>query len=343
MRVALVTEPGIVEVREAPAPRPGPYEALVRIAACSLCNSTDVKLVDRYFMTTIPLPFILGHESVGTIIEVGAKVRHLAPGQQVLRPGAAYDTSVTPIYSAWGGLAEYGLVADVAAWRADHPDEPLPNGMWPKQQIVPPEIPPAEATVLITLKEALFSARAAGIGPETWTAIVGTGPVARAFTFWARYLAAPFVVVFGRSERWCHDFLDLGANNYIAGELPCRMDEAKVAGLRAFDRVIEAVGSSAAVEDALALVRPDGLVGVYGVAAEGDRAESTAAQAARAAGRLITLPVREEEAHAEVLSLVAQGRVRLSDWISHRLPLSEVAHGLDLVRTKQATKVVIEL
>lgn len=343
MRAAVVTAPGLVEVLEVPTPRPGPYEALVRIEACSLCNSTDVKIVDRHFVTTIPLPLILGHESVGVIVELGEKVRHLAEGQRVLRPGASYDTSVTPIYSAWGGLAEFGLVADVAAWREDHPGEKLPNGMWPKQQIVPPTIPPAEATAIITLKEALFSARAAGVGPETWTAIVGTGPVARAFTFWARYLEAPFVVVFGRSERWCHDFLDLGANNYIAGDQPCRVDEAKVAGLRAFDRVIEAVGSSQAVEDALALARPNGLVGVYGVAGEDDRDESEAVQAARAAGRLITLPVREEEVHKELLALIAQGRLRLSDWISHRLPLSDVAHALELVRSKQATKVVLEM
>jgi threonine dehydrogenase-like Zn-dependent dehydrogenase len=79
------------------------------------------------------------------------------------------------------------------------------------------------------------------------------------------------------------------------------------------------------------------------VAGEDDRDESEAVQAARAAGRLITLPVREEEVHEELLALITQGRLRLSDWISHRLPLSDVAHALELVRSKQATKVVIEM
>jgi len=341
MKAAVVEGAGRLVVREVPMPEMGPYQALVKIEACSLCNSTDAKIIARHFVSQIPVPLVLGHESVGMVVEVGAKVRAYRPGQRVLRPGAEYDWERFHLASAWGGFAEYGLVTDLAAWQEDHPGQ-KPNGMWAKQQIIPHEIEPGEATAIITLKETLSAARAAGIGPQTWVAIVGTGPVARAFTFWARWLGAPQVVVFGRSERWCHDFLDLGANNYIAGDKPCREDEAKEVGLGAFDRAIEAVGSSEALEDALALIRPDGLVGNYGVAAEDDHPTS-AIQAARAAGRIINLPVREEEVHDEVLALVAQGHVVLSRWISHRLPLERIHEGLALLRNKEAIKVVIML
>ncbi len=341
MKAAVLEGPGRLVVREVPMPEVGPYNALVKIEACSLCNSTDQKIIQRHFVSQIPVPLILGHESVGTIVELGSKVRNYALGQRVLRPGAEYADPRVGIASAWGGFAQYGLVTDLAAWRADHPGQE-PNGMWAKQQVIPSTIPPAEATALITLKETLFATRAAGVNRETWVAIVGTGPVARAFTFWAHRLGARFLVVFGRSERWCHDFLDLGANNYVAGERACVEDEAKMVGLGAFDRVIEAVGTSQALEDALALARPDGLVAVYGVAAEDDP-ETETIRAARAAGRIITLPVREEEVHEELLELVARGEVRLGDWISHRLPLSEIHEGLRLLQEKRAIKVVIEL
>ena len=109
---------------------------------------------------SIPLPLVLGHESVGTVVEVGDRVRVYAPGQRVLRPGAEYDYGKMGIASAWGGLAEYGLVTDLAAWQADHPGE-KPGGMWAKQQIVPREIDPVEATAIITLKETLSSIRRA--------------------------------------------------------------------------------------------------------------------------------------------------------------------------------------
>ena len=52
-------------------------------------------------------------------------------------------------------------------------------------------------------------------------------------------------------------------------------------GLRAFDRAIDAVGSSQSLRDALALVRETGLVGNYGVSPEDDQ-ESGELQAARA-------------------------------------------------------------
>jgi len=83
-------------------------------------------------------------------------------------------------------------------------------------------------------------------------------------------------------------------------------------------------------------------VGVYGVAAEGD-APSEPIRAARAAGRMVDLPVREEDVHAEALALVSDGTLQLSRWISHRLPLEDIHEGLRLLRERAAIKVVIEL
>jgi len=128
----------------------------------------------------------------------------------------------------------------------------------------------------------------------------------------------------------------------VAGDRACIEDESKMVGLGAFDLAIEAVGSSQALEDALALVRPGGLVANYGVAAENDP-ETEAIRAARQAGRIINLPVHEEEVHGEFLEFVARGEVHLGDWISHRLPLSEIHEGLRLLKEKQAIKVVIDL
>jgi D-arabinose 1-dehydrogenase-like Zn-dependent alcohol dehydrogenase len=341
VRAALVEGPGKVVVREVPMPEMGPYQGLVRIEACGICNSTDVKIIDRHFVSQIPLPLVLGHESVGTVVEVGDRVRAYAPGQRVLRPGAEYDYGKVGIASAWGGLAEYGLVTDLAAWQADHPGE-KPGGMWAKQQIVPREIDPVEATAIITLKETLSSIRRVGVDQDSWVAIVGTGPVARAFTFWAHWLGVRFLAVFGRRERWCDDMLTLGANNYVYGDKPCVEDEAKAVGVRAFDRAIEAVGSKDALEDALALVRSEGWVANYGVSGEDDP-PSDLVREAYAQGRIRNIAVREEEVHEELLELVARGEVTLADWVTDRLPLERIDEGIRRVRAKEALKVVIEM
>ncbi|MHB0857145.1 MAG: zinc-dependent alcohol dehydrogenase [Anaerolineae bacterium] len=341
MRAAIVQQAGVLSLCDVPMPEMGTYQALVRIEACSLCNSTDVKLIDRHFCSHIPVPFVLGHESVGTVIEVGEHVRAYRPGQRVLRPGAEYDMASVGIASAWGGFAEYGLATDLAAWQANHPNQ-RPGGMWAKQQVVPASIDVGDATAIITLKEVLSAARAAGIGPTTRTAIIGTGPVARAFTFWARWLGAPDLVVFGRRDRWQWDLLRLGADAYVIGGADAYLAEAAARSDRTFDRVIEAVGSSAAMRDALALLGPEGVVGNYGVPSEGDPADAQTL-AARASGRIVDLAVREEDVHQEVLELVARGDIVLGDWTSHRLPLEGILHGVELLRSKEATKVVIEI
>jgi len=341
MKAAVVVAPDELVVREVPMPKMGAYDALVRIEVCSLCNSTDVKIIERELVSHIPLPLVLGHESVGTVVEVGRKGRCYKVGQRVLRPGVRYDPSRVRIASAWGGLAQYGLVTDRAAWCADHPGK-QPGGMWAKEQVIPDDIDPGEATAIITLKETLFATRALGIDETTRTAIVGTGPVARAFTFWARRMNPPFLAVFGRREKWRQSFLDLGADNYVVAGRTSLEGKPEACAPGSFDRVIEAVGSTEALESALALARADGLVGNYGVAPEGD-VGSDQIRAARQTGRIFDLPVREEEVHEELLNLIEKGKVVLADWISHRLPLANIHEGLRLLRNKKAVKVVIEL
>jgi L-iditol 2-dehydrogenase len=339
MKAVLVTEPGMYAVvHDLARPEPDPYQALVHIEACSICNSTDRKIIDRHFVSQIPLPLVLGHESVGTVISLGERVRSFELGQRVLRPGASYPPEVG-VASAWGGMAEYGLVTDTIAWQEDHPDE-RPNGQWAAQQIVPPEIPPTEATALITLKETLSASRAAGVGPDTSCAIVGTGPVAQTFAFWARYLGAPLVAVYGRRALWARTFLDLGADAYVAGDEV--WTRKALAPPERYDRVIEAVGSSTALQTALTLVAPGGLVGNYGVAPEDD-VMPPAVQEGYAAGTIMTLPVREQDVHQEVLQLVQAGTLELSDWISHVMPLERVHEALKLLAQRQATKIVLTI
>ena len=337
MKAAVVEGPNQLVVRDVPMPTVGPYDALVRIEACSICNSTDRKIVERKFVSSIPVPLVLGHESVGTIVQVGERVRRYKLGQRVLRPGAVYDYAKVGVASAWGGLAQYGLVTDMAALLNDQPDHSI-NGMWPKQQVIPNDLDPAEATAIITLKETLFAIRAADVNHTTRTAIVGTGPVARSFIFWAHWLGVPYLAVLGRSERWRQECLNLGADRYMVPE--DRSGENSLWGT--FDRVIDAVGSSEALESALALTSPTGLVGNYGVPEEDD-SEGPLVREAREAGRIIQLPVREEDVHDEVLALTQSGTVVLSDWISHRLPLDQIQEGFALLARREAFKVVIEL
>jgi L-iditol 2-dehydrogenase len=62
-----------------PVPRIGPGELLVRVAACGVCP-TDIKKIQY---GTVPPPRIFGHETAGTIVRAGARVRQFRIGERV--------------------------------------------------------------------------------------------------------------------------------------------------------------------------------------------------------------------------------------------------------------------
>ena len=62
-------------------PRPAAQQILIRVQACGVCR-TDLHLVDGE-LADPKLPIIPGHEIVGQVIETGAGVTRLKPGDRV--------------------------------------------------------------------------------------------------------------------------------------------------------------------------------------------------------------------------------------------------------------------
>src|SRR5687767_12041284 len=85
MKSVIAVHPGHLEILDTRVPRPGPYQALVRTECAYLCNRTDSALLHGTFPgMEEKFPVDLGHESVGTVVEVGDKVRHFAGGDRAV-------------------------------------------------------------------------------------------------------------------------------------------------------------------------------------------------------------------------------------------------------------------
>jgi L-iditol 2-dehydrogenase len=119
MRVARLYAWGDVRVEDAPVPRPGAGEVVIRVSACGLCGSDALE-----WYVAKKAPTVLGHEPVGTVAAVGAGVEHLAVGQRVFvhhhAPCMQCAECARRLWSScavWrqnqldpGGFAEYALV-----------------------------------------------------------------------------------------------------------------------------------------------------------------------------------------------------------------------------------------
>jgi L-iditol 2-dehydrogenase len=80
---------GNVEIREVEEPRCGDSEVKLEIAYCGICG-TDIHVLHDTFRNYPPV--ILGHEFSGTVVEVGRKVTNATMGERVAGLGA---TAVT--------------------------------------------------------------------------------------------------------------------------------------------------------------------------------------------------------------------------------------------------------
>ena len=108
MKAAVVTGLGKLEVLDVPMPQAGPYDALCEMSYGSTCAGTDIHLMDGKHPYPIPFPTILGHESVGRVVDVGCKVRNLKAGDLISRVGCPSDPEAG-LFSSWGGFAESAI------------------------------------------------------------------------------------------------------------------------------------------------------------------------------------------------------------------------------------------
>ncbi|HVL23951.1 MAG TPA: alcohol dehydrogenase catalytic domain-containing protein [Thermomicrobiales bacterium] len=79
MRYSQLVGPRTSEVVDAPCPRVGAGEVLVRVTMCGVCASELHPWQDGMSAS----PFRLGHEPVGVVEEIGAGVTRVAPGDRV--------------------------------------------------------------------------------------------------------------------------------------------------------------------------------------------------------------------------------------------------------------------
>jgi L-iditol 2-dehydrogenase len=79
MRAVVYRGVNDLRLETVPVPRTGANELLVRVAVCGVCP-TDIK---KIHYGTVPPPRIFGHETAGTIVKSGARIKKFRVGDRV--------------------------------------------------------------------------------------------------------------------------------------------------------------------------------------------------------------------------------------------------------------------
>ena len=338
MKAAVVEDRDRLTVRDVPTPVPGEYEALCEILFGAMCTGTDTHLLHRDppYCNWMKFPMIIGHESVGRVVEVGGKVRNIKPGDLVTRVGTP---AVGNFDVGWGGFAEYGIAVD---WRA-MADDGAPEDAWRQatvNRVLPPDIDPAAATMFITWRETLSYITRMGMGENV--AVVGSGGNGLSFAAHAVNSGAATVVMVGsparksHSERiGCHGFVDY------------KSTEAKDAALSStpsgFDCVVDAVGNPESAALALSLVKDGGRLGIYGL--DGAGRVSLDPNGGIGTYTIYNGGYAEGETHEEIVSYYEKGKLDASVWLNLEspFPLAAIAHAFEAGRSRRIVKPLVKI
>jgi threonine dehydrogenase-like Zn-dependent dehydrogenase len=343
MKGVVVYKDGTIKVEDLPQPKIGDYQALVENLSCGICNGTDLKLIHGSFKGFDTYPAVLGHESVGRVVEVGKKVTTFKPGDLVLR-SILEKVEDDRYASGWGSFAEYGVVGDIAAMKKDGRSDYY--DIYLAQQHVPAHFDPHQAVMLITLKEVLSGIERFGVARNRSILIHGSGPVGLSMVRFAKLKGAGPIVVSEPDADRRRRAEDLGADVVVDPTSVDLIERAKELCPDGFDFVIDAVGINRLMTDSLKIVKFNGKVGVYGIAADTSASIDWTQAPYNWSIHFVQWPTFEDEAsvHDEVVALVDSGAIDLSKFVTHVLPgLESFQKGLDIIASKQGIKITIDI
>jgi alcohol dehydrogenase len=320
-----------------------PTDAIVRIDSSTICG-TDLHILKGDVPEVKP-GTILGHEAVGTVVELGDAVTTLEQGDRVL---------VSCITSCgrcrFCKEARYGLCTGGGGWVFGH----LIDGLQAELARVPfadtsvYKVPDALSDEqVLFLADILPTAFECGVlngrvEPGDVVAIVGAGPIGLAAIMTAKLFTPGKIVTIDLDAGRLEKALEFGADVVIdngSEDALARILEL-TDGLGA-DVAIEAVGVPETFELCADLIRPGGRlanVGVHGCAATLHLERLWIRDVLIATGLVDTFST------PKLLKLISEGRLDATPFATHRFALADAEHAYDVfgdaVHTK-ALKVVL--
>ena len=319
-------------------------DAIVKIDASTICG-TDLHILKGDVPAVKP-GTILGHEAVGTVVEIGSAITTLAVGDRVL---VSCITSCGSCRFCREG--RYGLCIGGGGWIFGH----LIDGLQAEYARVPfadtsvYKLPDSLADdQVLFLADILPTAYEIGVlngavVPGDTVAIVGAGPIGLAAVLTAQLYTPGCIAVIDLDDKRLERARTFGADVTINNgkeDAVARIKEL-TGGLGA-DVSIEAVGIPPTFELCTELVCPGGRIANVGVHGS---PVSLHLETLWIKGVTITTGLVDTSTTPRLLKLVADGRLDATAFATHRCGLGETMAGYDVfadAASSGALKVVLE-
>jgi threonine dehydrogenase-like Zn-dependent dehydrogenase len=335
MRVPIFQGEGRIEYLDRPAPQiQQADDVLVRIEACGICG-TDLNILAVPPAHKAPPGIIIGHEGVGIVESVGPGATGLQPGDRVVianrltcgkcdycRRGldnqcTDYQTIGTTID---GAFAPYLVAPQRALWKID------------------PSVPRDDAALFEPLACVVGSVKRAPIQPGDNVAVIGGGPMGLLFALVYRSLGAGRVIVLDVAPYRLEFAQEMGMEAINVTQVDAAAEVKRITGLGA-DLVVDAVGNQ--LGQAVKLARRGAQIVLFGLRPHDNppvNQYTITRYDLTVHGTFVGL-----HPFAQTIQLLESRRIQPSVLVTHHLPLAQLQAGVELMRTQQAMKVLIEM
>jgi L-iditol 2-dehydrogenase len=337
LKTLVVDKHGGLHVQEAELPEFNECQALVKTLSCGICNGTDAKLIHQSFKNfgSEKYPLMLGHEGVGRVVKLGAKVTSYRTGDIVL---LSFADAQPGLGSGWGSFSEYGVVCDKDSWDTTRYG-PVPECAY-AQSVLPESIDPVDAAMIITLREVLSSIKRFGIDENASVAIFGCGPVGLTFIKIMKLLGVKRIIAFDIVPEKLRDAQNIGADYaFNSKEVDCLAASRGIYpdGLA---YVIDAVGNSAIINQAMPLLADQGKICCYGISANlsADIDWSQAPYNWQMQFQQFPSKVEEGLAHDQIIKWLESGLIDLKDFISDYYPFEDILKAFEKLENRGISK-----
>ncbi len=337
MRGAVIHAPGDVRFEERDDPKINhPTDAIIRTVVTCVCGSD---LWAYRGVDPVGEPHPMGHEYVGVVEEVGSEVTSVKPGQFVIGSFATSDNTCPNCRNGYPSNCVHREF--MSTCQAEYVRVPQAQGT-----LVATPAHPADEFLpsLLALSDVMgtgwYAAKAAEVEPGSTALVVGDGAVGLCGVIAAKELGAERIIAMSRHENRQRLALDFGATDIVTerGEEGIARVRELTNGVGA-DSVLECVGTSESMRQALHSTRPGGNVGFVGVPHDMafDGQELFFSHVGLRGG---PAPVRAYL--PDLISRVLDGRIDPGKVFDLTLPLEQVAEGYKAMDERRAIKALLK-
>ncbi|MBM4103091.1 MAG: zinc-binding dehydrogenase [Planctomycetes bacterium] len=344
MKAQVLTGIRQMEMREIPSPKiTRDTDVLLKIEAVGVCGS-DIHYYEtgRIGSQVVQYPFVVGHECAGRVVEVGASVKNLRPGQLVaVEPAVSChqcDQCLAGRPHTCRKLVFLGCPGQIAGCLCEYLVMPA-ECCFP----IDDKLTAAQGILCEPFAIGVYAVKQSQMQPGTKIAVLGAGPIGLSVMAASKALGVAKVYMTEIIEERLRLAQNNGADwvgNPNKENIVTAIGRAEQDGI---DIVYECAGQQEALDQGIELLKPGGKMMLVGIPRE-TRVSFSPDLMRRKEITLINVR-RQNHCTQKAIDLLAAGKVNLDFMVTHRFDFSQTQKAFDLVADYKdgAVKVIVKL